>query len=167
MCGAPHLSVVPSHHLSLLLGLIAEAVYYLWLDRAGLCTAERSGANRLKAAAQVVPPLVTHSTPAGEEGRVGTNSRCLPRMSARTDLLFAPTHTHTSRLPGLQRSSHRVILPRKESKYILDSGSKSQQENEEQRDICCLPTSGVQETSLSCILFGGTAGSYALTGSLC
>lgn len=49
-----------------------------------------------------------------------------------------------------------MILPRTESKDILDSGSKSQQANEEQQEIFCLPTSGVQETSLSCILFGGS-----------
>lgn len=58
VCGAPRLSGVPSLRLSLLLGLIAEAVYYLWLDRAGLCRAERSGGSGQKAAAQVVPPLL-------------------------------------------------------------------------------------------------------------
>lgn len=155
MCGAPRLSVVPSLHLSLLLGLIAEAVYYLWLDRAELCRAERGRARGQKAAAQVVPCPVIHSVPAGEEGRTGTYSRCLPRKSACTVSRVACMRAHTSRLHGHQRKSHRVILPRTESKDILDSGSKSQQANEEQRDICCLPTSGVQETSLSCILFGG------------
>lgn len=54
-----------------------------------------------------------------------------------------------------------MILPRRESKDILDSGSKSQRANEEQREICRLLTSGVQETSLSCVCLEGPAGSYA------
>lgn len=38
--GVPHLPIVPSLRLSLLLGLEAEAVHYLGLDRAELCRAE-------------------------------------------------------------------------------------------------------------------------------
>lgn len=49
-----------------------------------------------------------------------------------------------------------MILPRTESKDILDSGSKSQQANKEQLEIFYLPTRGVQQTDPSCVLFGGT-----------
>lgn len=134
VCGAPRLSGVPSLRLSLLLGLIAEAVYYLWLDRAGLCRAERSGGSGQKAAAQVVPPSSSsscHSTsaPAGGEGRTGTHSRCCPRKCAGTSLPVR-SRAHTSTPLGHQRSCHRVILPGTESKDILDSGSKSQRANE-------------------------------------
>ena len=47
-------------------------------------------------------------------------------------------HAHTGELRGHQRSSHRAILPRTENKDILDSGSKSQPANGEQRETCCL-----------------------------
>lgn len=49
-----------------------------------------------------------------------------------------------------------MILPRTESKDILDSGSKSQRANEEQREICCLLTRGVQEA----FCLDGPAGFY-------
>lgn len=137
-------------------GLIVEAVYYPLLDRAGLCRAERSGVSRQKAAAQVVPPPVIQplrlQVKKGAQGHI-PGVACKSVHSQVRRLLV---HTHTGTLLGHQRSSHRVILPRTESKDILDSGSKSQRANKEQREICCLLTTRVQETSLSCNLLGGS-----------
>lgn len=149
-------SVSPSYS-----GLRAEAVCYPWLDRAELCTAQQSGVSGQRAAAQVAPPHVTQvlrlQVKRGAQGHVPGVARESTHAQARQ--LLAHTHAHTRTLSitllGHQRSSHRVILPRRESKDILDSGSKSQRANKEQREICCPPTSGVQETNPSCVLFGG------------
>lgn len=56
-----------------------------------------------------------------------------------------------------------MILPRRESKDILDSGSKSQQANGEQQGVCTRPGESrkIEETKPSCTCLKGTAGFYA------
>lgn len=108
-------------------------------------TAQRSGASEAEGLQQRV--LHSHHRslihPKGAKGRVpGVIHK---RVRVRTP----------AGLRGHQRNCHGAILPRKESKDILDSGSKSQRANGEQRDIWRIPMSGVLETWLGCVLFGG------------
>lgn len=83
-------------------------------------------------------------------------------MSARSVLSVAParTHTYASRLPGHQRSCHGVILPRKESKYILDSGSKSQQQTKNSGISAAFQPVESKRRARAAFCLGGTAGSY-------
>lgn len=62
-------------------------------------------------------------------------------------MLPAKERVHTqARYLVIEGVATGLILLRTESKHILDSGSKSQQASEEQREVCYLLTSGDQET---------------------
>lgn len=148
VCGAPRLTGVPFLYLSLLPALIAKAVYYLWLGRVGgaaqSTTIQSERADRCSAGwSPSCHSLFAWRWRRDTQGHI-------PGVAREKRAYAISVVARARTLHGHQRSSHGVILPRTESKDILDSGSKSQQASEEQREICCLPTSGVQEMSLSC-----------------
>lgn len=149
----------------------APSLFSLTVDAACICGstepsgAEPSGAQRTEpeegcCSPSCHPPLQLQS----EEGT--RSRRCLPAEVRAHKLRAARVHScasaHTSAGLGHQRSSHGVILPRTESKDILDSGSKSQQANGEQQGVCTHPGEPrkIEETKPSCPCLKGTAGFY-------
>lgn len=133
---------------------------YLWLDRAEQSRRQQKELGE-GCSAGSPPSCHTSTATVGGEGCTEIHSRwpvrdCVHKLTVLLALTRA--HTHASTLLGHQRSSHRVILPRTESKDVLDSGSRSQRANKDQWEVCCLLTKRVQETSLSFSCFEGTAG---------
>lgn len=111
-------------------------------SRAELSRAAHGGRSQAKVV--VLLPVIHHCDCKVKKGRI-PGVVCRQKCVCTNSEPLACTHTHectrahaSARL-GHQRSSHRVILPRRESKDILDSGSKSQQANGEQQEVCSLP----------------------------
>lgn len=130
--GAP-LSLPPS-------SVSRSTLCVLWLDRAERSSAERDAADGARGRLLF---FILSSTTATAKWRRDAfqvlsagRSACAQTQSCSHALAHECTCTHTSARLGHQRSSHRVILPRRESKDILDSGSKSQQANGEQQGVC-------------------------------
>jgi len=77
-----------------LLGLIAEAVYYLWLDRAELCRAELCRASRQRAAAQVLPSPVTLHPQVRKSAQGHVPGFANKRLHAQSCSLLEHTRAH-------------------------------------------------------------------------
>lgn len=138
---------------------------YLWLDRAKWSWAERDAADGARG--RLLFSILSSTTATAKWRRdafpvlSAGRSACAQTQSCSRALVCECTHT-SARL-GHQRSSHRVILPRRESEDILDSGSKSQQANGEQQGVCTRPGESrkiLEETKPSCTCLKGTAGFY-------
>ena len=141
---------------------LPPSLFGLTVDAVRICgstepsRAEPSGAGRgrrswREAAAQVLlpHPVIRHFNRKVKTGRVpGVVCRqqcaCPNSEGSLRGRACARTHARTSARLGHQRSSHRAILSRTESKDILDCGSKSQQAKEGRQGVCCILSPGDQ-----------------------
>lgn len=169
------------HQFSLCSGVCVELLFrslplrshcrrcvYLWLDRAERSSAERDAADGARG--RLLFWTLSSTTATAKWRRdafqvlsAGRSACAQTQSCSACPRTRVHAHSHTSARLGHQRSSHRVILPRRESKDILDSGSKSQQANGEQQGVCTRPGESrkIEETKPSCTWLKGTAGFYA------
>lgn len=145
-CGALRLSVIPSLRLSLLLTLIAQAVYYLRLDRAVLRRAEQSGATRAGGSCAGCPPSC-HSLCSCRWKRAHRNTFQVPRHSAHHLDGLHFTHTQASCVVIKGAATGRSCREQKVKTYWILVQRASQQAEDSGRPAAFV-TSGVQARSV-------------------